>query len=846
MTSFTDAVTELNQNTNELKTLLCSAAANQKKLKYACSQFESFNCKFRETHSTEGTLERNEMLALKGIIEQITRLKSIVAHNFSQQWAQNTISSSASSLASEICMIIKKSHDEAEKLDPENASIFDPSNPSWLKYHILDLRTIATSFNNFLSKRSTEDQVSTAIKARLKSINKFIEEYKNEDITPEGCVFSVIPIHYKSWKIEHSDFEKKELVGSGASARVYKGIMKATGKEVAIKQLKPKELKGGKFRSFQREISILAMVDHPTILKFYGATETFPYSIITEWMGGGDLYKALKTHSLTNTQLTICAFDIARGMAYLHENMIVHRDLKSLNILLDSNGFARICDLGFARVVEKTTHDSIKTFVGTYYWMAPELLEENPSYTPKVDVYSYGIMLWEMLTHKIPYDGQDPTTVIKNVFMKNSRSKMPADVLPGIQKLIEDCWERDPKLRPSFKNIVNTFATGEAYYADTNVDEVLQYARKVLAQDDPDSLTTRNLLDEDEKQPVTLAKFNETFEKISIPSWYFDPCWTLFQKFIPEDISNPSIDLNSLSKGLMTFMKTTKYMEAVEILVKFPENSIPREYVNELIELMPTGEDKLDEFICVIACKNSMAEEAILRAFPPIPSRATFNYLSNNADKIKLNYIDAISGRAIVSLTSKNDIQTANCALEYFVSIASHLNKQKASTSDEAEKKKIQGYLNKILSESNVQVIVKFAINISKNASSSRKSDSNDKTAISSSFTYFQQMAIDDIPFTKKSGIFDLAISYPANAEFLKTVLIPILESNEQTATNFIQWISVPENLQSLSFDTFVSLINAMKPHKTLYKDVKNVIGLAKGQMKGKSKDLKKLEQEFN
>lgn len=85
MTSFADAVKDLNQNTNELKTMLCNVAANQKKLKYASSQFVSFNRKFSETHSTEGTFDRNEVMALKWIIVQIGRLKNLIAHNFSQQ-----------------------------------------------------------------------------------------------------------------------------------------------------------------------------------------------------------------------------------------------------------------------------------------------------------------------------------------------------------------------------------------------------------------------------------------------------------------------------------------------------------------------------------------------------------------------------------------------------------------------------------------------------------------------------------------------------------------------------------------------------------------------------------------
>lgn len=849
MTSYADAVNELNQNTNELRTMLCNVAANQKKLKYASSQFESFNRKFKETHSGEGTFERNEMLALKGIITQITKLKSIIANNFSQQWAQNTIGNTSNSIASDICKIIFESNEAAQKIDPENAPIFDSKNSNWLKYHLLDLRTIATSFNNFLDKRKTEDQVSTAIKARLKSINKFIEEYKDETLYFEDTAFSVIPIHYRTWKLDQNDFlfEKKDLVGSGASARVFKGVMKESGIEVAIKQLKSKELKGGKFRSFQREVSILAMVDHPTILKFIGATDTFPYSIVTEWMDGGDLYKALKKHKLDGTQLTICALDIARGMNYLHQKMIVHRDLKSLNILLDKDGHSRICDLGFARVVEETSKDNLKTFVGTYYWMAPELLDEDPSYTPKVDVYSYGIMLWEMLAQKVPYNGEDPTKVIAKVYKNNARPIFPSDVdkVPGMKKLIEECWERQPENRPSFKEIIGRFASGDAFYQDADVDKVLEYARKVLAEDDPDSLKTKNFIEECEKTPVTLEKFNETFQNMKIPQWYYDICWDLFQSLIPNNISDSNCNLELLAKGLEIFLDTTKFGEAMDVFKKFPENTVPEKIVNEFVESIPSGDEKLDEYYCIIACNNSKAQDALLRVFEPVPSLVVFNYISNNADKLKYDarYIDAIIARIFVPLNSVKDIETAAAALGCLDSIASYLFKQKATLTDETEKKQNQIYINKLFSDYNVAFIVTFVLNLGK--SKSLKSGSKTKAVLSNISTYFQLMVSNDIPFTIKQNVFGILLSSQTNVDMIKEILSSTLESNKTTAGNFVQWLT--ENVQNLPADLFISLVSKLKPHKELYKDIKNVIGVAKSQSKGKTKDsLKKLEHEFN
>ena len=257
---------------------------------------------------------------------------------------------------------------------------------------------------------------------------------------------------------------------------------------------------------------------------------------------------------------------------------------------------------------------------------------------------------------------------------------------------------------------------------------------------------------------------------------------------------------------------------------------------------MPSCDDKLDEYFCIIACNNSMAEKAIIRAFPPIPSRTTFKYIAENADKVDLNYIDPITARVFVSLTSIGDLETAALALECLTSIAKSLGKQKTASTDENEKKKYQNHINKILSDNNCQVIVKFA----KSVSSVRKQGSKEKAALVSVSNYINQFVVNNIPFTKAQGLFDIMLSFPSNSEMMKANLPPFLESNVQTATSFLQWLSVPENMQNLSFETFSYLVGLLKVHKGISKDVKNVIALAKSNFKNKANDLKKLEKMFN
>lgn len=206
--------------------------------------------------------------------------------------------------------------------------------------------------------------------------------------------FSPIPIRYFNWKLDQDDFESENQIGKGVSARAFKGKMKSTGEIVAIKQFVYKDLSGNRFRSYQREISIMAIIDHPTVLHFIGATDKAPYTIVTQWMPNGNMYNALHHKTINDTDLTIAAYDIARGMRYLHNSQIIHRDLKTLNILLDENNRIRICDFGFSKKILKSNKREIMTKnIGAPFWMAPEiLLKDSTPYDFKVDVYSYGII----------------------------------------------------------------------------------------------------------------------------------------------------------------------------------------------------------------------------------------------------------------------------------------------------------------------------------------------------------------------------------------------------------------------------------------------------------------------
>ena len=145
------------------------------------------------------------------------------------------------------------------------------------------------------------------------------------------------------------------------------------------------------------------------VLQFVGACKKPPvFCIITAYLPGGSLRKYLhhqEPHSVPLDLVLKLALDIARGMKYLHSQGILHRDLKSENLLLDEDMCVKVADFGISCLESQC--GSAKGFTGTYRWMAPEMIKEK-HHTKKVDVYSFGIVLWELLTALTPFENMTP------------------------------------------------------------------------------------------------------------------------------------------------------------------------------------------------------------------------------------------------------------------------------------------------------------------------------------------------------------------------------------------------------------------------------------------------------
>ncbi|CAL5029148.1 unnamed protein product [Urochloa decumbens] len=250
--------------------------------------------------------------------------------------------------------------------------------------------------------------------------------------------------------VDRSFLQIREKIASGSSGDLFRGTYH--GMDVAIKFLRAEHVNDSSKVEFLQEIMILKSVNHDNVVRFYGAcTKQRKYVIVTEYMPGGNLYDFLRKqkNTLDLTMVLRIAIGISKGMDYLHQNNIVHRDLKTANLLLGSDHVVKIADFGVSRHPSQEGDMTAET--GTYRWMAPEVINHKP-YDQRADVFSFAIVLWELATSKIPYEHLTPLQAALGV-RQGMRLDIPSGLHPQLSKLIQQCWDENPNVRPSFAEI---------------------------------------------------------------------------------------------------------------------------------------------------------------------------------------------------------------------------------------------------------------------------------------------------------------------------------------------------------------------------------------------------------
>lgn len=270
------------------------------------------------------------------------------------------------------------------------------------------------------------------------------------------------PPESQHYIVYYDDLQFIKVIGHGAFGEVWEGIYLPTQKKVAIKKILAEQLDARMEELYKREVTALSTLKNTFLLPFIGFTTIPPYCIVTKFIPNSSLFNNLhakdKPLNLTPTEFNIIAFGIAVGMAYLHANKTIHRDLKSQNVLIDDRKYPIICDFGSSKNTDLTM--TMTGQGGTPSYMAPEFLQ-NEKYDEKIDVYSFGILLWEIITQEYPFDGLSWPQILCIVVVNQQRPVIPDEWEPSLKNLINRCWAPNPAERPTFQEIVYLFNKGE-------------------------------------------------------------------------------------------------------------------------------------------------------------------------------------------------------------------------------------------------------------------------------------------------------------------------------------------------------------------------------------------------
>ncbi|KAL0442651.1 UNVERIFIED_CONTAM: putative serine/threonine-protein kinase SIS8 [Sesamum latifolium] len=257
---------------------------------------------------------------------------------------------------------------------------------------------------------------------------------------------------FEEWNIDFSELTIGTRVGIGFFGEVFRGSW--NGLEVGIKVFLEQDLTVENIEDFCNEISILSRIRHPNVILFLGACTTPPrLSIVTEYMEMGSLYYLIHASGLKKKLSwqrrikMLC--DICRGLLSIHRMNIVHRDLKSANCLVNKHWTVKICDFGLSRILT-TRPMSDSSSAGTPEWMAPELIRNEP-FTEKCDIFSLGVIMWELCTLNRPWEGIPSVQVVYAVGNDGQRLEIPEGPLG---KLIADCWA-EPDERPNCQEVLS-------------------------------------------------------------------------------------------------------------------------------------------------------------------------------------------------------------------------------------------------------------------------------------------------------------------------------------------------------------------------------------------------------
>lgn len=259
-------------------------------------------------------------------------------------------------------------------------------------------------------------------------------------------------------------YQLLEELGRGASGRVYRGLDKKTGGNVAVKEISLERLQHSDISSIMGEVELLKSLNHRNVVQYLGSFRTRHYLyIIMELVEAGSLSYLIKQSDVGAFPETVVAVyieQVLHGLAYLHAQGIVHRDIKGANILTNTEGLVKLADFGVAaRLSDRTSLEDADTVsnqddaqpAGTPYWMAPEVVELK-AVTVSSDIWSVGCLAIELLTGYPPYFDLQPLSALYNI-VQDPHPPLPSGTSEAFQDFLLSCFNKDPLKRPSARDL---------------------------------------------------------------------------------------------------------------------------------------------------------------------------------------------------------------------------------------------------------------------------------------------------------------------------------------------------------------------------------------------------------
>ncbi len=263
----------------------------------------------------------------------------------------------------------------------------------------------------------------------------------------------------KEGQIIKGEYKVIEKIGEGATAKVYLAYDLANEIKVALKVLKDDNVTERKIKSFQREARAISMLNHENIIKIYKIDQTAEFHyIVQEYVEGITLKEYIeKSSKIGTTEAKNIILQVLKGLEHAHENKIVHKDIKGQNILISTDNKIKITDFGIADILEDEMTKT-QSLMGTPQYVAPEVLNKGES-TVQTDIYSTGILLYELLIGSAPFKGEKPTIIIM---------KQLNQPLPSVKKQREEIPQsmENVLIKSTAKKLENRYATAREMRID--------------------------------------------------------------------------------------------------------------------------------------------------------------------------------------------------------------------------------------------------------------------------------------------------------------------------------------------------------------------------------------------